>query len=209
MNDEIQARISILLADDHRMLVDALAPVLALEPDFDLRTAATFDEVIESLKQSPSDVVLLDLKMPGMSGLASVKQVIDAAGDGKVALFSGNVDDSFARIALHEGAAGFIPKTTRLHVLPWVIRLVATGSKYMPVNHDNPASQQKAGKGELNDLELRIMQHIKSGLTNKEIARRLMSSEVRVKMHLRTVFAKLGARNRAHAAEILSARGAA
>lgn len=207
MSYEEQTRISILLADDHRLLVDAIAPVLARESDFHLRTAGTLAETLAALRDAPSDVVLLDVKMPGMTGLASVKQVVEMAGDGRVALFSGNIDENFARIALNEGVGGFIPKTTPLHVLPSIIRLVATGSKYMPfMTRDDSAGKPDTGQWGLTDREFEIMQLVKSGLTNKEIARQISTSEVRVKMHLRAIFAKLGARNRAHAADIISDR---
>ena len=85
--------LKILLADDHNLLAEAVGNMLNALPDYEAITTDSLDGVLSVLgAQDDIDLVLLDLKMPGMTGLASVKTVIDKAGTGKVALFTGMVD---------------------------------------------------------------------------------------------------------------------
>ncbi|MCC7322001.1 MAG: response regulator transcription factor, partial [Rubellimicrobium sp.] len=196
------------IADDHRLVVDAVSMALRTEPDFSIRTAASLPDVLAALAQEPVDLVLLDVNMPGMAGIPSVAEVVRAAGDGAVALFSGNIDDSFARLAMREGTVGFIPKSTPLRVLPAAIRLIRSGAFYMPAAPEAAEADPAGGATRsLSEHEQEIMHLVQSGLTNKEIARRLSTTEVRVKMHLRAIYTKLGAKNRAHATTILRGRG--
>lgn len=203
MEDLHKTTFSILIADDHQLLIDAVAQVLRGEPDMAMKSARTLAETLAALSAEAFDLVLLDVKMPGMTGLGSVAEVIRAAGSGAVALFSGNVDESFARLALREGAVGYVPKTISLRVLPAAIRLMCSGEVFMPVNRNPEENGAERPDRALSEQELRILHMVQDGLTNKEIARQIGTTEVRIKMYLRAIFAKLGARNRAHAVSIL------
>lgn len=200
---------SVLIADDHQLLIDAVGQVLEREPDLSLRAARSLAETMSALEQEPVDLVLLDLKMPGMVGMSSIREVIKAANGAPVALFSGNVDENFARLALREGASGYVPKTISMRVLPAAIRLLCSGEVFMPVNRatSSPASSDDSPLRPLSEQELRILHMVQDGQTNKEIARLIDSTEVRIKMYLRTIFAKLGAKNRAHAVSIMREQG--
>lgn len=193
----------VLIADDHRLLAEAMADLLKSETDFSVDTTGTYDDAMRALAAQPYDIVLLDLKMPGMIGLESVGNVVQAAKAGKVVLFTAQVDRHFLNSALGLGAKGLITKTMALQSLVSVIRLINSGQVFVPMQ-ELIASGASDGDREKNltDKELFVLRLASDGMTNKEIARDLGSTEVMVKMHMRSACKKLGARNRAHAAMI-------
>ncbi len=196
--------LKILLADDHNLLAEAVGNMLNALPDYEAFTTDSLDGALSVLgAQDDIDLVLLDLKMPGMVGLASVKAVIDKAGDGKVALFTGMVDRQFLNSALELGCRGLIPKTMPLQSLNSVIQLIMSGQVFVPTGTAQGSGEKSGGDGaDLSEKELFVLRLAADGLTNKEIARDMDASEVTVKMHMRSICKKLGARNRAHAAMI-------
>lgn len=186
----------ILLADDHKLLADAISTMLNAQPSLEAITTDTFQGVLGVLTEDPTiDLVLLDLKMPGMSGLASIKTAIEKAGETKIVLFTGAFDQHFLNAALDLGCRGLIPKTMPLQSLASVIDLVMSGEIFVP--RTNAQTGQDHG---LNGKELFVLRLAADGLTNKEIARDMDASEVTIKMHMRSICKKLNARNRAHAA---------
>ena len=194
----------ILLADDHNLLAEAVGNMLNAMPDYEAITTDSLDGALSVLgERNDIDLVLLDLKMPGMVGLASIKAVIDKVGDGKVALFTGMVDRHFLNSALELGCHGLIPKTMPLQSLNSVIQLIMSGQIFVPTDVAQVTVGKPGGdEANLSDKELFVLRLAADGLTNKEIARDMDTSEVTVKMHMRSVCKKLGARNRAHAAMI-------
>ena len=196
--------LKILLADDHNLLAEAVGNMLNALPDYEAITTDSLDGALSVLNsQGDIDLVLLDLKMPGMVGLGSVKTVIDKAGDGKVALFTGMVDRHFLNSALELGCRGLIPKTMPLQSLNSVIQLIMSGQVFVPTGATQTTIEKSGSDGaDLSEKELFVLRLAADGLTNKEIARDMDASEVTVKMHMRSICKKLGARNRAHAAMI-------
>lgn len=117
----------VLIADDHRFISEAVANLLVSGAGFEVETVDSSQRVVKSLTQNgPFGIVLLDLKMPGMVGLDSVRQVLGSAGDAKVVPFTGQVDRHFLNHALDLGGKGLIPKTLPLQALTSVIRLIAS-----------------------------------------------------------------------------------
>ena len=192
--------LSVLIADDHRLLAEAVANLLRSQAGWAVATAESFDGTIAALARGGVDIVLLDLKMPGMVGLPSIRAVLDRAGGARVVLFTGQVDRHFLNSALELGVRGLIPTTMPLQSLLSVIQLIHTGQVFVPMQDLGPA--QPGGGGELSEKEHFVLRLAADGLTNKEIARDMGTTEVTVKMHMRAVCRKLGARNRAHAAII-------
>lgn len=192
---------SILVADDHLLLAEAVAKALSSKPrEFRTSIAATLDEVLDALSAGPHfDLILLDIKMPGMVGLKSVERVIAAAAPAQVILMSGQADRAFVKSAVERGARGLIPKTLPLRSLASAIDFVLSGQIFIPVdgfgetwnvNHVAPSG--------LTDREVSIVRLLSDGKTNKEIANELDDTETIVKMHMRAICRKLSARNRAH-----------
>lgn len=197
--------LKLLLADDHNLLADAVCIMLNAMPDYEAITTDTLNGALTLLNEHGAfDIVLLDLKMPGMIGLESVQEVVKTAGDGKVVLFTGMVDRHFLNSAIELGCRGLIPKTMPLKSLDSVVQLIVSGQIFVPLDANSMgAIADSAGKDQdLSDKELYVLRFAADGLTNKEIARGMDASEVTVKMHMRSICKKLGARNRAHAAMI-------
>lgn len=205
MSDEngSDTALNVLIADDHRLLGEAVANLLKTGAGYAVRTSESYETTLTALSEARFDIVLLDLKMPGMVGLASVRTVIEKAANGKVVLFTGQVDRHFLNSALELGVKGLIPKTMPLQSLVSVIQLIESGQVFVPM-HDTAAPMPQAGQSDvpLTEKEFFVLRLAADGLTNKEIARDMGTTEVTVKMHMRSVCKKLGARNRAHAAII-------
>ncbi|MDE1131991.1 MAG: response regulator transcription factor [Ascidiaceihabitans sp.] len=195
--------LKIAIADDHKLLADAVSSMLGGEGGFETSCCYDLESLLKLLGRDKFDVVLLDLKMPGMSGLDSVAQVVRAARDGYVVLFTGQVDRHVLDKALELGVRGLIAKTMPLRSLVSIIELISSGLIFVPVGADFPGSTTDLENNHgLNDKELYVLRLAADGMTNKEIAREMGATEVIIKMHMRSICRKLGARNRAHAAII-------
>lgn len=200
---------SILIADDHILLADAVAMALAAPPrDYNTRIATTLDQTRSALASGTHfDLVMLDLKMPGMLGLKSINEVISLAAPTPVVLLSGNADRALVRSAVDNGARGLIPKTLPLKSLVSVVELVLSGQIFVPV--DDLGDERKsrvATEAPLSERETGIVRLAAEGRRNKEIASAIGVTEVTVKMHMRAICRKLNARNRAHAVTICKER---
>lgn len=177
---------------------------------FAVHQANSFASACERIRaEGPFDVVLLDLNMPGMDGLATIKTIVDANDGGAVVLFSGSVSPVVVMRALEEGARGFIPKSVSLKALENALRLVASGERFVPYSFFETTQETRAKREpakdaplKLNERELKVLYGASVGQSNKEIAHDLSFSEVTVKMHMRSICSKLGAKNRTQAAMI-------
>ncbi|MCT4685465.1 MAG: response regulator transcription factor [Roseicyclus sp.] len=187
--------VRVIIADDHVLLGQAVAESLEASGDYTVDVVTDLPELLSELKDAQFDIVLLDLKMPGMDGLPSVKKVCKATGEGSVVLFTGQAERRFVDECVSVGVKGHIPKDLPLKSLGSALQLIHSGQTFLPVI---PPGEQ--GETALNERELHILRLAAEGRTNKDIARSLAVSEVSIKMHMRTICRKLGARNRAHAA---------
>ena len=198
--------IRILLADDHRLIAEAVSAALLKSGIFSVDLSDSLASTLQACSnEAPYDIVMLDLRMPGMDGMSSVKSVVDCAKTAYVVLFSANTDSRLVSQAIQVGARGLIPKTLPLQSLESVLRLVQSGQMFIPVDVQVPALPQD--QSTLASSELVILQMAASGMTNKHIANSLDVNEAKIKMHMRTICRKLDARNRAHAAMIGTERG--
>lgn len=192
----------VLIADDHKLISDAVGTFLTTTELFSVQAADTFGEAIKCLEeQGHFDIVMLDLVMPGLDKLEDVRKVVEKAGTGQVVLFSANVDLHMFNRAVEMGVRGLIPKNMPLKSLVSVLRLVESGQLFVP-NETMGAQQTSAKNYNLSEVELYVLRLVAIGLTNKHIANDLDQNETAVKMHMRSICRKLGARNRAHAAMI-------
>lgn len=195
-------QISILIGDDHELVRDAIAHMLRSEPDFSITVAQDAAAVLREIKSAGvHDIVLLDVNMPGMDGLIGVEDVIRVNQNGAVVIFSGQVDDVFVWKAVELGAKGYIPKTLPIRALTSALRVIASGQTFVPLQRRSDEDSGTPGYG-LTSIEKSILRKLPKGMTNKEIALIEGLSEVIVKMHMRSICAKLNAKNRTHAAMI-------
>ena len=200
MNEMTEAAVGpkrVLVADDHTMVGEAVANLLESEGRYVARTVASFDGVIQALAEGPAfDLILLDIKMPGMQGLISLDEILKRT-SGRIVIFSGYAEARFVRDALNRGAAGFIPKTMPVHALKSAIDLIMSGQVFAPVNY---FEQDTTAALDLNEVERMVLRRLAEGVVNKIIAAELNLTEVRVKMHVRRICQKLNVANRTQAA---------
>ncbi len=202
-DDDSGTILRVAIADDHKLLADAVSSMLGGDEGFETSCCYDLESLLKLLGRDKFDIVLLDLRLPGMSGLDSVAQVVRAARDGHVVLFTGQVDRHVLDKAIELGVRGLIAKTMPLRSLGSIIELICSGQIFVPVGADFPGSMTDVeNKHGLIDKELYVLRRAANGMTNKEIARDMGATEVIVKMHMRAICKKLGARNRAHAAII-------
>jgi DNA-binding NarL/FixJ family response regulator len=195
----------ILIADDHDLLRDTLdlwfqQESIGVTPAEDLDSAL---QVVE--KNEPFDLILLDYGMPGMNGLDGLTRALDAGKGARVAVMSGVAPREVAEQALEMGAAGFLPKTLPAKSLVNAVRFMAMGEQYAPIDfmtaaHETEVVNPLAEK--LTPRELQMLEKLCEGLSNKEIARALDIQEPTVKLHMKTLYRKIGAHNRTQAALI-------
>jgi two-component system nitrate/nitrite response regulator NarL len=200
-------RKSILVADDHILIRDAVASALSVDQRFDVSTTDSFSSTqAEITRLGAVDILLLDIVMPGMHGLRSVDYFVKLNAGGAVVIFSGVATDDFVSKALALGARGFIPKTLPLRSLAATIHLISLGQVFVPATLEAPKEKLLAFQSEeLSSKELKIINLVSDGMTNKAIAWEIGLSEVTIKMHMRAICLKLNAKNRAHAV-LLAAR---
>ncbi len=209
-DDVMTPPISVLIADDHVLLAEAVAAALQAPPrNFRTHLTANLGETYLAIKsETHFDLIMLDLRMPGMLGLKSVKEVIAAAAPTKVVLLSGNADTTLVRAAVDEGGLGLIPKTLSLKALVSVVEFVLSGQVFVPAEDTiGRKAAESPGIANLGEREVSILRFTADGRTNKEIASALGLTEVTIKMHMRAICRKLNARNRAHAVTISNEYG--
>lgn len=200
----------IILADDQELVRDTIAAFLRQEPDISVEVAANFEEAIMIAKSGKDfDLVLLDYMMPGMNGLSGLATMKTAAGGAPVAILSGAAPRIVAQQAITAGAAGFLPKTMSTRSLIAAIRFMAAGEIYSPPASRNSNGEVPKGLAEaqLTQREMDVLRRLCQGMANKEIARELDLQEVTVKLHVKTLYRKIGAKNRTHAAMLAREAG--
>jgi two-component system, NarL family, nitrate/nitrite response regulator NarL len=200
-----QQGLRVLLADDHRMVLETFSMFLSATSGMDVTCAETFDEAAEILqREGPFDVVLLDLNMPGMNGVAGLRRAIRLNGDNPVAIITGNSSPRMLDEIMASGAAGIILKTTHVRSLANAIRFIQSGEKYLPMELMRAQAEpnRQTRNGQLSDKEANVLNLLGAGKSNKEIAIDLQLAEPTVKMHVTAICRKLEAQNRTHAVVI-------
>ncbi|MEQ8877087.1 MAG: response regulator transcription factor [Phycisphaerales bacterium] len=200
----------VLIADDHELVLDTLVAFIQAAGGIEVVTAPDFDAVAGMIKsEGPFDLVLLDLNMPGMNGLKGLETAIAMEGAEQVALLTGDASRALAEQALELGAAGFVPKTLSAKSLVNAIRFMAMGEQYLPAGFmtaEEPQSKHPLAQ-KLTERERQVLKGLTEGKANKEIARDLDLSEPTVKLHVKTLYRKVGASNRTQAALIAREAG--
>lgn len=203
----------LLIADDHELLRDTLRSFLEAEPDIDIVTVADLSAARAAMDTTqPFDLVLLDYSMPGMNGLDGLLSLQDYPDSPGLVIFSGVAQRDVALRALQMGARGFLNKSMPAKSLLRALRFMAEGERFVPVDLflDVPPAQPGAAAPAdltLTDREQDVLKALCRGFTNKEIARHLGLKEPTVKLHVKTLYRRLGATNRTQAAMLASNYG--
>lgn len=194
--------IKVLIAEDHALLVDALQMLLGTQTDMHCVGAARDGEQALSMARAlRPDVLLLDLGLPRLDGLAVVEALQREASSVKVLVVTARLDVQSIRTALGYGAAGYLPKDEDSDELLLAIRRVAMGRRYVSTDIARLFTPEPVvAFTKLTASEATILQLVGEGLTSKEISQRLDISEATARKHRENIRRKLGLRNSAEMA---------
>lgn len=200
----------VLIADDHDLLRDTLVMFLEGQGAMETASVGTLQDAIDRIKSDDAyDLVLLDYNMPGMNGLDGLRTVLAMDETDRVALISGEATKQIAEDALEVGAAGFVPKSLPAKSLVNAVKFMAMGEQYAPLDFMTAVEEvpQNALADKLTSRELQVLEGLTQGKSNKEVARDLDITEPTVKLHVKTLYRKIGAANRTQAALIAREAG--
>ena len=200
--------IRVLLADDQNLIREALAALLSFEPDMEVvAQVGRGDDVVPAAAEHDIDVALLDIEMPGMDGLAAADQLHRAQPRVKIVILTTFESDENVFAALRAGASGFLVKDTEPIELLRAVRVVARGDSLLSPSvtrrliaefATRPSAERPVPALEsLTAREREVMALVAAGLSNDEIAERLVVSPATAKTHVSRAMGKLGARDRA------------
>jgi DNA-binding NarL/FixJ family response regulator len=200
-------RIKILAVDDHPLLREGIAAVTEGEADIELvAEASNGAEAIELFRCHRPDVTLMDLQMPGMSGIDAILAIRTEFPNARFIVLTTYRGDVQALRALKAGAAGYLLKSMLRKELLETIRIVHAGRRRIPPEIAAELADHVMDDA-LTDKEIAILQRVATGNSNKIIASQLNVSEATVKGHMKSILSKLDANDRTHAVTIAMKRG--
>jgi DNA-binding NarL/FixJ family response regulator len=205
MPDQQGRKISIMLADDHALVLEGLRGLLAREPDMEVVATVTDGvALLEELQYTRPDVVVLDLQMPGRGGFECLEEIRRAGLPIKVVILSASGDGGTLQSAWERQADGFALKTDPPRQTIATIRNVAHGQIVFPRAVRQAARDEPKGGplSVLTERERDVLRLLAEGQTNAQIADRLSVQESTVKFHVQNIFQKLGVANRTEAAQV-------
>jgi DNA-binding NarL/FixJ family response regulator len=201
----------VLIADDDDLMRAGLIELLTADPDIEITGQATTGrEAVDRARRLSPDVVLMDVRMPDLDGIAATRQLSQAAPHTKVLILTTFEQDDYIFGALRAGASGFLLKRTRPEELIAAVHVVAAGDSLLSPSVtrrvvDRMAQQptpELAGQGKLDELtprEREVLDLIARGLSNREIAATLVVEESTIRTHVKRILQKLGLRDRVQA----------
>lgn len=203
------SRIRILIVDDHPVVRAGLAGLLSSQPDFEVvGEAGDGQEALNMLERLEPDVVLMDLRMPGMDGVSAIRRIRAQRKSQVLVLTTFDTDAEIVQ-AVEAGATGYLLKDVAREELFRAVRLTAKGEAVLspPIAARLLGRMRSASEEHLSNRELEVLGLVAKGFSNKEIARRLHISEATVKTHLLHTFGKLGVDDRTAAVTAALERG--
>jgi DNA-binding NarL/FixJ family response regulator len=199
--------IRVLLADDHPVVRAGLASVLSAQRDFQLvGEAGDGERAVALAREQRPNVVLMDLRMPHMDGIAAIAHITRDLPNVRVLALSTYDGDADIRRALEAGARGYLLKDMLLTQLVSAVRAVHAGERVLPSLLAERLLAHSF-EPELTERELEVLALVARGLSNKEIARNIGRSSETAKAHLKSIVTKLGVANRTEAVTVALARG--
>jgi len=204
-----------MIVDDQELFREGLLTLLSVQKDFDvISQASSGEESILSATKTNPDVILMDLRMPGIGGVEAIKRILHQHPEIKIIVLTTFDEDELVFDALHAGAVGYLLKDVSPEKLFDAIRTANKGEYYLLPSITAKVMAEFTKTPRIKNLptndnfenlsrrELEILQMVASGMSNKEIASSLVIAEGTVKNHLTNIFSKLDAKDRMHAVMI-------
>lgn len=203
--------IRVLVVDDHPVVREGLVAILEDEPDLKIVGAVgSAEEAIATASRTRPEVILLDLELPGMSGVEAISHLAEAAPQARVIVLTAYDTDERVLGAIDVGAKGYLLKGVPADEIMRAIREVHAGGSHLAARVASKVLARVRNPRRstlLSARERAVLRLVADGLTSKHIARRLSITERTVKFHIASIFNKLGADNRAQAVAEASRRG--
>jgi DNA-binding NarL/FixJ family response regulator len=198
-----------LIVDDHQLFREGLVYILkSLEEGVTILQAANYDGALDIMDEHADlDMVLLDLKMPGLDGFSLLETARISYPKLPVAVLSATKDRKEMQRAIDLSAVGFIPKDTSGKLLINAVRMMLDGGMYLPQEMAGQGEQRTVGRVELTPRQFDVLNMIAAGASNKVISADLGITESTIKMHTTAVFKVLGVSSRTQAALVAQERG--
>jgi DNA-binding NarL/FixJ family response regulator len=202
--------IRVLIADDQALVRTGFRVILNAEPDLEVvGEAADGRETIEAVRTQRPDVVLMDIRMPNLDGIEATRRLAAAAHAPRVLILTTFDLDQYVYDALRAGASGFLLKDATAEELLQAVRVVAAGEALLSPSITRrliadyarrpPPNERPAALDELTPRELEVLRLIARGLSNRDIARKLVLGDATIKTHVARIFAKLDLHDRTQA----------
>jgi len=199
--------VRVLVADDHPLALAAIRAILDAEGDIEVvAEAASGSQVLPRVREYEPDLVVLDLNLPGLDGLACLKRLQRDHATLPVVVCSGSADDDDVERVRAGGARAFVAKAGDPAELPRALRAAAYGEPFRIYGHLDAVRRPSETLG-LSDRETTLLQTLARGLSNQEIGKELWITEQTVKFHLTNVYRKLGVENRTQATRVAYEHG--
>lgn len=197
----------VLIADDHRLIVDGIKRALEASSGFEVvGEASSGSRVLPLVGQTNPDLVLLDLRMPGADGLTCLAQIRKRYPNVKVVILSVSTDETVIKAALSRGASAYIVKSINPIDLPSALRQAMDGTVHSAMGLPDAGDNAARAAG-LTERETSILSALARGLSNEAIGKELWVTEQTVKFHLTNIYRKLGVSNRTEAARLAYQHG--
>lgn len=200
-------RIRLLVADDHLVMRLGLETLINAEPDMHVvAKAADGRQVIDLFRIHRPDVTLVDLRMPGISGVTAIRTICEEAPEARLIVLTVHRGDEAVFQALDAGARGYLLKDTAGHEIASAVRAVHAGRRYIPPE----IASQMAARFQFEALtprELEVLKGLAHGLSNREIGDEMGMAESTARNHVASILAKLGVSDRTRAVVVALERG--
>ena len=204
-------KIRVLLADDQAMLIAALSTILNAQDDIEVvATANTGSEAVTAALSHCTDVAILDIRMPGMDGIAAAQAILSRVPECRIIMLTTFNEEELVAQSIAAGAHGFLLKDADPEVLVGAVRDVAKGESVLASQVTGPvleayrtaltrgelSAQERQGLSLVTRREMEVLSLIARGATNSEIAAEMVIAETTVKTHVSSLMSKLAARDR-------------